>query len=141
MRAKIGGAAVVALLVLGGSAPRGDEPKVEGDLKTMQGTWTSPASSGKATWVIKGDRVQLDAPGRKYDMRVKLDPKARPHPSADFTIDDGPEDAKGKTTQAIYKLDGADRLSICIDGGQGTRPTEFRQSDGQQYLFELKRKK
>jgi hypothetical protein len=59
-------------------------------------------------------------------MTVTLDDSAKPHKSIDFKVDEGPEDAKGKTSKAIYKLDGDDKAVLCLRP-EGERPDKFEQ--------------
>ncbi len=66
----------------------------------------------------------------------------RPSPIAtvNFIIDDGPEEAKGKTAQSVYKLDG-DKLTLCVSLPGKDRPKEFEQTEGEAFLFKLKKEK
>src|SRR5690348_3145089 len=111
--------AVVAIALLAGPGLLGDEAKdVSGELKKMQGTWTSTTGDGgEGRWVFEGGKLTVTLPNRKYVTEVKVDEKAKPYPTMDFKVTDGPEDAKGMNVLGIYKLDG-DTLVICI-GGDG----------------------
>ncbi len=52
----------------------------------------------------------------------------------------GPEYERGKTRRAIYKLDG-DTLTVCVNGPDLERPTEFKSPEGTQVmLLTLKRR-
>jgi uncharacterized protein (TIGR03067 family) len=75
-----------------------------------------------------------------YTCKVTIDAKAKPHPSADFAIEEGPEDSKGKTSKCIYKLDG-EKLTLCVSLPGKDRPKEFAQTEDEAYLFELKKQK
>jgi uncharacterized protein (TIGR03067 family) len=115
-----------------------DETAAKKDMKALQGAWTSPLGEGEAKWVIDGDKLALTTPRRDYKVTFTLDPDAKPHPSIDFKVEDGPEEARGKTLLGIYKIeDGA--VTICIDGGGDTRPTEFSTEPGQRFSFDLKK--
>jgi uncharacterized protein (TIGR03067 family) len=118
----------------------GDAPSpMRRAIRQMQGTWKTELPNGDSVdWVIRGRRVVLEAPNRRYVSEMTVDPEAKPHGTVDFQVVEGPEDAQGKTIQGIYKLDG-DTLVFCIDGGAGARPTEFKTEQGQSYSFELKK--
>src|SRR5206468_2673337 len=102
--------ALVALLVpFAGrlAADDKEKDKVEGDLKKLQGKWTTPAGNGeKVTYSFDGKKLKVVAPSRTYEMVVTLDPEAKPERTIDFKIVEGPEDAKGNTSKGIYKFDG-----------------------------------
>ena len=49
----------------------------------------------------------------EYVGKIKVDDKAKPHSTLDIELTDGPEDAKGKTAKAVYKLDG-EKLVIAV---------------------------
>jgi uncharacterized protein (TIGR03067 family) len=72
-------------------------------------------------------------------MTVTLDDAAKPHKTIDFKIDEGPEDAKGKTSKAIYKLDGNDKAVLCLRP-EGERPDKFEQVGEEQFVINLTRK-
>lgn len=117
-----------------------DASKASGDLKKIQGTWTAPSQSGEeSVYTFKDNKLTVKAPSRTYQMTVTLDEAAKPHKTLDLKIDEAPEDAKGKTVKAIYKLDGDDKLSVCFRP-EGERPTKFEQVEMEQFLIELKRK-
>jgi uncharacterized protein (TIGR03067 family) len=143
--------AVIAASLVGAAATRGaddaekvkgkDDPKAAADLKKMQGTWTTPSSGGEdSVYTFKDDKLTVKAPSRTYKITVKLDAAAKPHKTLDMKIDSAPEDAKGKTVKAIYKLDGDDKLALCFRP-EGERPEKFEQVGEEQFLIELKRKK
>ena len=61
-----------------------------------------------------------------YTCKGKIDADAKPHATIDLVIEDGPEEAKGKTSKGIYKLDG-EKLTLCVSApgkgsAQGIRP-------------------
>ena len=117
-----------------------DAGKASADLKKLQGAWTTPSSSGEeSVYTFKDDKLTVKAPTRTYQVTVTLDEAAKPHKSIDLKIDEAPEDAKGKTVKAIYKLDGDDKLSLCFRP-EGERPGKFEQVEMEQFLIELKRK-
>ena len=132
-------APVFALLAL--SAVRADDAKVTGDLKKLQGTWVSASAEGPdIRWEFEGEKLKAKVGDNEYVCSVKLDEKATPHPTADLTIKEGPGDAVGKTSKAIYKFDG-DKVVFCVTTpGNDNRPTEFKASPDESHLFELKKK-
>ena len=134
------GLALTALLATGAGLRAADE-KAEGDLKKLQGKWTTPAGEGgKVTYTFTGKTLKVEAPSRTYRMTVTLDPSAKPEKSIDFKIDEGPEDAKGKTSRGIYKLEGDDKVTWCFRP-QGERPTAYEQVGYEQILSTLTRAK
>ena len=146
--------AVIAFGLVGTAATRGaddaekgkgkegkEDAKSAADLKNMQGTWTTPSSTGEDSfYIFKDDKLTVKAPSRTYKITVKLDAAAKPHKTLDMKIDSAPEDAKGKTVKAIYKIDGDDKLALCFRP-EGERPDKFEQVGEEQFLIELKRKK
>lgn len=76
------------------------DSKSSGDLKKLQGVWTTPSQSGEAVvYTFKEDKLTVKAPTRTYKMTVKLDESAKPNKTIDLKVDDGPEDAKGQTSK------------------------------------------
>ena len=130
-----------SVVLVSGAGLRGAEDKPEGDLKTIQGRWTAPTENGdKVVYTFDGRKLTVKAPSRSYVMTVTLDPKAKPEKSIDFRIDEGPDDAKGKTSKGIYKLDGDDKLIFSFRP-EGDRPSKYEQVGYEQILTELKRAK
>ena len=125
----------------GTSSARGDE-KSEAELfKPFQGTWASSGEGIEATWTFDGERSRPTLPGWNTTCKGKIDKDAKPHATIDLTIVDGPEEAKGKTSKGIYKLDG-EKLTLCVTvPGKEARPKDFAQVDDEAYLFELKKEK
>ena len=125
----------------GTSSARGDE-KSEAELfKPFQGTWASSGEGIEATWTFDGDKIKANVAGMEYTCKAKIDKDAKPHATIDLTVVDGPEEAKGKTSKGIYKLEG-DKLTICVTvPGKEDRPKDFAQVDDEAYLFELKKEK
>lgn len=118
------------------------EAKDGGDLKKLEGKWA--AASGvpgeKVVYTFHGDKVKVEAPSRSYEMTVVLDASAKPERSIDLKIDEGPDDAKGKTCKGIYKFDGDDRFIFCFRA-VGERPEKYEQIGFEQIVTELKREK
>src|SRR5690349_16826541 len=111
-RAKIG--LMVAVMVAAGLSAVAAEDKAKdgGDLKKLEGKWTADSGNGgKVTYSFKGTKLKVETPTREYEMTVTLDATAKPEKAIDFKIDEGPDDAKGKTCKGIYKFDGADKFT------------------------------
>ena len=147
-------AAVMIAGILAGAVARGGDDaarrkddakspdvKSSADLKKLQGSWAAPSQGGEdSVYTFKDNKLTVKAPTRTYQMTVTLDEAAKPHKTMEMKIDEAPEDAKGKTVHAIYKLDGDDKLSLCFKP-EGERPGKFEQVEMEQFLIELKRKK
>ena len=96
---------ILAVVLVAGA--RGDEAKVSGDLKALQGAWVSaPGSDPSSRWEFNGESMRSTVNDTDYATKVVLEPKANPQPAIDFTVTDGPEELKGKTAKGIYKIDG-----------------------------------
>ncbi len=115
-----------------------DEPQPAARaLRRVQGSWKSALPDGKEVhYEFKSDTLVVEAPNRRYEATVTLDPEAKPHAAVDFHIVEGPEDAKGQTNQGIYRMEKG-KLTLCIDGGAGERPLDFVTEEGKSYVFEL----
>jgi uncharacterized protein (TIGR03067 family) len=143
-----GWAGLVAVLAFAAAAftvtvtVRADDAKakVEGDLKKLQGTWARAGDEGPdSTWKFEGDTVKTAVNGNDYTSTIKLDEKASPHATIDFTVKDGPGDVQGKTVKGIYKIDGS-KLVLCIAmPGVESRPADFKSVEDEYILFELKK--
>jgi uncharacterized protein (TIGR03067 family) len=118
------------------------DDKDGGDLKKLEGKWTTSSGQGgdKITYSFKGNKLKVEAPTRTYEMTVTLDATAKPEKSIDFKIDEGPDDAKGKTCKGIYKFDGGDKFIFCFRP-EGDRPEKYEQVGYEQIVSELKRVK
>ena len=118
-----------------------DDAAVQKDLKRLEGEWSyKDENGGEVTYRFKGDTLSVRTPNRSYRMTVKLNPAANPEKTIDFHVDEGPEDAKGKTSKGIYKFEDDDIFIFCIRP-EGDRPTKYEQSGYEQILSTLKRKK
>jgi len=135
---------VVVLLMLvafSGASGLADEPKVEGDLKSLQGEWVSKDSQGESFWTFKGNHLSIKTPDRAYEITITLDPKQTPEKHIDFEVLDTSPDAKGTKAAGIYKLDGDDTVKIAFAGADAERPTEYKTDPAKSFSFELKKKK
>jgi uncharacterized protein (TIGR03067 family) len=131
---------LVAAMLVGGGAARSlaDDDASAAALKTLKGTWVSDEGID-SKWTFDGESLKASVNGLDYSAKVKVDPKAKPA-TIDISIDEGPEDAKGKISKCIYKLDG-EKLILCVSLPGHDRPKEFEQSEGESFLFELKKEK
>ncbi len=138
LRASVTGLA--AIVVLGGAAGllAADDASPADALKSLKGTWVTDEGID-STWTFDGETLKASVNGIDYTCKVKADPKAKPM-TLDFVIDEGPEDAKGKTSKCIYRFDGA-KLILCVSMPGKDRPKEFEQTEGESYVFELKKEK
>ena len=137
------GVAIWAGFSLGGGAglALGDEDKSSSEvLESLKGTWVSENEDIDSKWTFEGEALKASVNGIDYTCKVKIDPKAKPHATVDFLINEGPEDAKGKTSKCIYKLDG-EKLTLCVSLPGKDRPKEFEQAEGEAFLFKLKKEK
>jgi uncharacterized protein (TIGR03067 family) len=135
----IASSVLLALVAAGTARARADA--TDDDLKKIEGKWTTPSGGGgTVTYTFKGKTLKVEAPSRKYEMTITLDAAAKPEKSIDFKIDEGPDDAKGKTSKGIYKLDGNDKFIFCFRP-EGDRPTKYEMVGFEQILTELTRAK
>ncbi len=134
------GLALIALIVPF-SGLNAAEDKIEGDLKKVQGKWSTPSANGegKVTYTINGKKLKLVAPSRTYEMELTLDEAAKPEKTIDFKIVEGPDDAKGNTSKGIYKFDG-EKFVFCF-APQGDRPTKFEMEGYEKIIVTLTREK
>jgi uncharacterized protein (TIGR03067 family) len=119
---------------------RGEDSAVDDELKKLDGEWSVPSlAGGDVVYRFKGKKLEIEAPNRSYKMTITVDPKAKPDKTIDFKIDEAPDDAKGKTSKGIYKIESDDTLVLCFTG-EGDRPTKYEQVGFEQILTKLKRK-
>lgn len=142
MAHRLAGLGMAFCLLIGvGTAARADDKAVAGELKKLDGAWIVKAEDGhEVAYTFKGDKLEVVAPNRTYKITVKLDPEAKPEKTLDFQIDDAPEDAKGKTSKAIYKWEDDDTFVFCMRP-EGERPTKYETVGYEQIVTKLKRKK
>jgi uncharacterized protein (TIGR03067 family) len=91
--------------------PQKKTDEIKGDVKAIEGEWTSKDDSGESTWSFKDNKLSLVTPTRKYSVAIKLDPEAKPHKTMDFEVDTDSPNAGGYKAKGIYKLDG-DKMTI-----------------------------
>jgi uncharacterized protein (TIGR03067 family) len=132
---------LVGGVLVGAVGVRADDAAVENELKKLAGEWMIKNESGaEISYTFKGDKLVVKAPTRSYKMTVKIDPAAKPEKTIDFHIDEGPDDAKGKTSKGIYKFEDDDSFTFCMRP-EGDRPDKYEQIGYEQIVSKLKRKK
>lgn len=130
----------LAALIVPAANLRGADDKVDGDLKAIQGKWSMKAEDGhKVTYTVSGKSLKVVAPSRTYQITLKLDPEAKPEKTIDFQIDEAPDDAKGKASRGIYKLEG-EKFVFCF-APQGDRPAKYEMEGYEKILVTLTRDK
>jgi uncharacterized protein (TIGR03067 family) len=135
-------ATLAALSLLGGvEAQAVADDKAQSDkLKPFQGSWATDGDGVDAKWTFEGEKLKATVNGTDYSCKVKVDTEAKPNATLDLEIEDGPEEAKGKTSKCIYKLDG-EKLTLCVSVPGKDRPKDFAQVEDESYLFTLKKQK
>jgi uncharacterized protein (TIGR03067 family) len=135
-------AALAALGLLSGVTAQAlaDDKSQTEQLKPLQGNWATDGDGLDAKWNFDGEKVKASVNGTDYSCKVTIDSEAKPNPTLDLVIEDGPEEAKGKTSKAIYKLDG-EKLTLCVSVPGKDRPKDFAQAEDEAYLFTLKKQK
>ena len=138
-------ACVLGLLTLAAGVPTrsaaADDSAIPPAIKAIQGTWvTSENDSLDAKWAFKGETVEVSVNGQEYTGKIKADDTAKPHSTLDIAISEGPEESKGKTGKAIYKLEG-DKLVISVSTPGHDRPKDFEPVPDEVFRFELKKQK
>ena len=135
-------ATMAALVTLVGLGVRADEEKVTGDLKKMQGTWVRAGEDGPdLKFVFKDEALKADVDGAVYSSKIAVDSKAKPNPTIDLTITEGPGNSAGAVSKGIYKFDG-EKLILCVTKpGGDKRPAEYQATEDESYLFTLKKDK
>ncbi len=97
-------------------------------------------AGAEISYKFKGDKLEVTAPSRSCKMTVKIDPAAKPEKTIDFHIDEGLEDAKGKTSKGIYKFEDDNATFIFCMRPVGERPEKFEQIGYEQIVSKLKRR-
>jgi uncharacterized protein (TIGR03067 family) len=130
----------LALMFGAASETLGDDKPQSELLKPFQGTWATDGEGIDAKWTFDGEKLKATVNGTDYSCKVKVDTEAKPNATMDLEIEDGPEEAKGKTSKVIYKLDG-EKLTLCVSIPGKDRPKEFAQVEDESYLFSMKKQK
>lgn len=83
--------------------------------------------------LFDGDRFRTESPEGTYEGRFAIDTEAEP-PTIDIEFVAGPE--AGNTSRGIYRLDGADSLTLCLGLVGSSRPREFTTKPGSGHALE-----
>jgi uncharacterized protein (TIGR03067 family) len=136
-------AALAALGLLSGVTAQtlADDKAQSEKLKPFQGSWATDGEGIDAKWTFEGEKLKATVNGTDYTCKVKgVDSEAKPNATFDLEIEEGPDEAKGKTSKCIYKLDG-EKLTLCVSVPGKDRPKDFAQVEDESYLFTLKKQK
>jgi uncharacterized protein (TIGR03067 family) len=131
--------AVTALLAVSMAAVRPTEDEITGDLKLLQGKWSSSLADGTtATFEFKEKKVTTTIGDLIIESTITLDEKAEPNKTIDFKIESGPPDAVGLTALGIYKTaDDGKKFTLCTGHPGIDRPGDFQDEEGVSMLFEM----
>lgn len=139
---------VVKLLVAGlilaaaqAAGSRAEESKVEGDLASLQGEWTSKNDQGTSFWTFKGNRLSIKTPDRAYEITFTLDPKQSPEKHIDLEVLADSPNAPGVKSAGIYKVVDKNSARIAFAAADAERPTEFKTDPVKSFSFDLEKKK
>lgn len=137
MFADIGRACLFSMAVMMSGT---DDSGVEGDLKRMQGKWSTDSIAGTpATFTFQGRSLRVKAEGVDYVISVTLDEKARPEKTIEMkTKESTNAGAVGATSPGIYRFEGDDKLILCFRA-RGERPTAYETQGVEQWRVELRR--
>lgn len=131
------GKGVVAFLLLVGLVQAADDLKEP--LKSLQGNWAFQLGDDSGKFKFEADKVTIEVSnGSFYVARVKIDDAADPK-TIDFMIEEGPDNAAGKTAYGLLKRDGDKFVIAVAPHGLGERPKNFEPIDGEVFVFKLAR--
>ena len=108
--------------------------------QTVSGTWVSEGEGIDAKYTFRRRKAQSDGQRQRLHLQGQDRHRGQTVRHVDFMIEDGPDDAKGKTSKCIYKLDG-EKFTLCVSVPGKDRPKDFAQVEDESYLFELKKKR
>jgi uncharacterized protein (TIGR03067 family) len=114
----------------------------------LEGTWKAVAvtDNGKEatdaedhTITFKGDHITVKKGDQvMIEGTFKRDKSKKPS-QIDVTINEGPDNIKGKVSKGIYEIKG-DTMKLCAAHADGERPSEFSAPEGSRHvLITLKR--
>ena len=109
-------------------------PATPVDLSALQGSWVSVAGPAEARFLVAGNRYAFEfVGGDVYIGTFDIAVGPGPH-HMDMWIDEGPANAKGKTTLCIFQVEG-DVLRWCpARPGSGRRLAAFPRVDDARYF-------
>jgi uncharacterized protein (TIGR03067 family) len=120
----------LAAVVDGRSDDQKEDPKLDPDLKLLQGTWriayhetTGEEDTQEIIWEmeVKGDRYTLSADGTTTRGTIKFDSSKKPK-QLEYSIDDD----ETTTFIGIYELMGDTYKTCDVEKDKDPRPTEFK---------------
>ena len=122
----------VTVLILSGFtyfATAGDGKDKGGDKKAIQGTWMAVKGDQKMEITFEAKNFNLSFKGKKITGTYTVDPSKTPK-QLDMTVTDAGSDEdnqkfKGKTSKAIYEIDGDKLKWLAPEPGAEERPTAF----------------
>jgi uncharacterized protein (TIGR03067 family) len=132
-------ATLAALGLAASTARAADDAKAA---TKLDGDWETDGEGIESKWSFEGKTVKATVNGQDYKCKVENDENAKPNPTLDLTIDEGPEESKGKVSKCIYKFtDEGKKLTLCVSLPGKDRPKDFAQVEDEAYLFVLKKAK
>ncbi len=104
------------------------------DLVKLQGTWNTKKGPVKdMVMTIDGNKFSLKSEGQEFKGTFVIDSSKTPK-TMDLTVTGGEgvelSEYKGKTSKAIYELDGETFKWCANEPGKDGRPTKFDKDDG-----------
>jgi uncharacterized protein (TIGR03067 family) len=134
----------IALAALGLLAADASDEAAKRDIEKWQGAWQagSMENDGKPTPADQLKKIELNVKGTDYHFRngsfnehgsYKFHAAKNPK-EIDIVVGDGAD--RGKVYLAIYQVD-ADKLIICLDAANKTRPKEFTGKAGSGCVLEV----
>jgi uncharacterized protein (TIGR03067 family) len=107
------------------------------DRLEVDGSVVPAAALAQSRILIDGDRFRTESPEGDYEGIFTIDTEASP-PHFDIHFIAGPE--AGNWSYGIYKLDGADQLTLCIGLVGSSRPRELTTRPGSGHALERLRR-
>jgi uncharacterized protein (TIGR03067 family) len=139
----------IAVLLLTTLPSRADDaPK--GDLKKLQGKWTTKVGIDKNIDVVlefKGQAATgkvTTADGQEFELKgeIVVNDEAKPHKTIDWVKFTGPDGQSIADNLGIYNFESDDEVTVCNGGPGNARPTEFKAGEsGDPQVVSLKREK
>jgi uncharacterized protein (TIGR03067 family) len=99
----------------------------------IDGNALQPAFIEHSRILMDGDRFRTESPGGTYEGIFTIDTETTP-PHFDIHFISGPE--AGQWSYGIFKLEGADELTLCLGLVHSPRPTAFATQPGSGHALE-----
>jgi len=104
------------------------------DKERLQGTWNFVSGLRQAQLLIAGDHFTVKfGNGDIYLGTFSLDPIRKPR-AMDLVVQEGPDKHKGKTSLAIYEIDGDHLIWSPGEPGTGVRHKAFPPAEDTKHL-------